>query len=264
MSAKKYVFKFLSTNKLWLRFIYALIVLNVILIILESYQQFYLEFSQFLRIFEIISVVVFTIEYLLRIWTADLLFPDKNAFTARLRFITSFYGIIDLVAILPFFLPLVLILDLRVVRILRLFRLLRIFKLGRLSTSMKTIKAVLKDTRAELSTTLFITFVLLILSSTLMYYIEHDAQPEKFENIGQALWWSVATLTTVGYGDVYPVTGIGKILSAIVALVGIGFIALPTGIVSSAFIDRVQQEKGKKKKTNKICECPNCGHLYKE
>ena len=110
---------------------------------------------------------------------------------------------------------------------------------------------------------MFVAFILLILSSTLMYYIENEAQPEKFENIGQAMWWSVATLTTVGYGDVYPITGIGKFLSAIIALIGIGFVALPTGIISSAFIERVQKEKEEKKKENEICECPKCGNKYK-
>jgi voltage-gated potassium channel len=126
---------------------------------------------------------------------------------------------------------------------------------------LKTIQYIFKETKAELSITVFVTFVLMILSSTLMYYIEHDAQPEKFASIGDAVWWAVATLTTVGYGDVYPVTALGKILSGIIALIGIGFVALPTGIISSAFIEKIQAEKkskkGKKAK-NKDC-CPTCG-----
>ncbi len=100
-------------------------------------------------------------------------------------------------------------------------------------------------------------FILLILSSTLMYYIESEVQPDKFGNIGESLWWSVATLTTVGYGDVFPITGVGKILSAIIALIGIGFIALPTGIISSAFIGKIQELKAEKE--YKKCKCPNCG-----
>ena len=129
---------------------------------------------------------------------------------------------------------------------------------------MKTITSVLKETKSELSITALVAFILLILSSTLMYYIENDAQPEKFENIGQALWWSVATLTTVGYGDIYPITGVGQFFSAIIALIGIGFIALPTGIISSAFIERIQIEKKKKKAKPEICECPNCGTKYEK
>jgi len=136
-----------------------------------------------------------------------------------------------------------------------LFRLLRIFKLGRLSKSLQTITSVLKESKSELSITLFVAFILMILSSTLMYYVENEAQPDKFENIGQSLWWSVATLTTVGYGDIYPITGLGKVLSSVIALIGIGFVALPTGIISSAFISRMQKEK----ESRKECKCPNCG-----
>jgi voltage-gated potassium channel len=109
--------------------------------------------------------------------------------------------------------------------------------------------------------TLFVAFILLTLSSTLMYYFENDAQPEAFSNIGQSMWWAVATLTTVGYGDIYPITGIGKFLGAIIALIGIGFVALPTGIISSAFIEKVQNEK-KMKVASTSCECPHCGKKH--
>tara|TARA_B100000809_G_C14954968_1_gene465243 strand:- start:101 stop:622 length:522 start_codon:yes stop_codon:yes gene_type:complete len=163
-------------------------------------------------------------------------------------------GIIDLLAILPFYLPFILPFDLRM---LRLFRLLRVLKLSRYSKSLKTISNVLKDTKSELVITIFIAFIFLILSSTLMYYFEHEAQPDKFANVGESLWWAVATLTTVGYGDIYPVTGLGKFMSGIIALIGIGFIALPTGIISSAFINRVQKNKDSENK----CKCPNCGTL---
>ena len=166
---------------------------------------------------------------------------------------------IHLFAILPFYLPLFFKFDLRVLRILRLFRLLRILKLGRLSKSLQTITSVLKESKSELGITIFVAFILMILSSTLMFYVENEVQPEKFENIGQAMWWSVATLTTVGYGDIYPITGLGKILSSIIALVGIGFVALPTGIISSAFISRMQSQKD----SDKDCECPNCGTKFK-
>jgi voltage-gated potassium channel len=167
-------------------------------------------------------------------------------------------GIIDLIAIIPFYLPFIFPFDLGVIRILRLFRLLRIFKLGRYSKSLKTITYIFKETKSELSITVFITFILMILSSTLMYYIEHDDQPELFASIGDAFWWAIATLTTVGYGDVYPVTGLGKLLSGIIALIGIGFVALPTGIISSAFIEKIQTDKKRKEKES-ICECPHCG-----
>lgn len=255
---------FINNNPIFLKFIYGLIILNVLSIILISYKDIKADYGNLLEYFELFSVAIFSIEYLLRLWTADIEYKTGTSFSKKFKFLGSTYGLIDLLAILPFYLPLIFPFDLRVLRILRLFRLLRIFKLGRLSKSMKTITSVLKDTKSELSITIFVAFILLILSSTLMYYFENEAQPEKFENIGQAMWWSVATLTTVGYGDVYPITGIGKFLSAIIALIGIGFVALPTGILSSAFIDRVQSEKAKKKTEIVICECPNCGTQYEK
>ncbi|MFT6960140.1 MAG: voltage-gated potassium channel [Polaribacter sp.] len=255
---KKKVRDFINYNKYFIKFIYALIVLNVLTLILESYKELNDNYGIFFYAFEIFSVAIFTLEYLIRIWVSDKTKEDKKE---RINFAFSTLGIIDLIAIIPFYLPFIFPFDLRVVRILRLFRLLRIFKLGRYSKSLKTIQYIFKETKAELSITVFVTFVLMILSSTLMYYIEHDAQPEKFASIGDAVWWAVATLTTVGYGDVYPVTALGKILSGIIALIGIGFVALPTGIISSAFIEKIQAEKkskkGKKAK-NKDC-CPTCG-----
>jgi voltage-gated potassium channel len=258
---KKKVGDFINYNKYFIKFIYALIVLNVITLILESYKELNDNYGVFFYAFEIFSVAIFTVEYLIRIWISDKTKEDKKE---RINFAFSTLGIIDLIAIIPFYLPFIFPFDLRIVRILRLFRLLRIFKLSRYSKSLKTIQYIFKETKAELSITVFVTFVLMILSSTLMYYIEHDAQPEKFASIGDAVWWAVATLTTVGYGDVYPVTALGKILSGIIALIGIGFVALPTGIISSAFIEKIQAEKKSKKvkkiKNNKCC--PTCGKNF--
>lgn len=255
---KKKVHKFINLNSTFQKFIYTLIILNVISLILASYKEIYTNNILFFENFELFSVVMFSAEYILRFWTADLDIEKGTTLSKRLKFSLSTYGIIDLLAILPFYLPLLFPFDLRVLRILRLFRLLRIFKLGRLSKSLQTITGVLKESKSELSITLFVAFILMILSSTLMYYVENEAQPDKFENIGQSLWWSVATLTTVGYGDIYPITGLGKILNSIIALIGIGFVALPTGILSSAFISKMQSEKESKKK----CKCPNCGTKF--
>lgn len=231
--------------------------LNIISIILESYSALKANYDAIFTTFEIFSVIVFTIEYFLRLWTADLEYKKLSSIKSKMKFAGSKLGLIDLISILPFYLPFVFAFDLRVLRILRLFRLLRIFKLGRFSKSMKTIARILKETKSDLAITLLVALVLLILSSTLMFYIEHDSQPDKFANIGQALWWSVATLTTVGYGDVYPITSLGKFFGAIIAIIGIGIIALPTGIISSAFINGLQKEKKKSK-----CTCPNCGTKF--
>jgi len=253
------IYKLVNFNRYFEKFIYGLIVMNIIAIILSSYKEINIAYNQLLYYFEVFSVIVFTVEYLLRFWVADLVYNTGSSLSKRVKFLFSFYGLIDLLAIMPFYLPFVFHFDLRILRILRLFRLLRVFKLGRFSKSMKTIASVLKETKSELTITFFIAFILLILSSTLMFYVENEAQPEKFENIGQAMWWAVATLTTVGYGDVYPVTGLGKFLSAIIALIGIGFVALPTGIISSAFIERIQAERDKKRNNNGKCKCPYCG-----
>ena len=256
---KQKIHSLLNENKSVIKFIYILIVLNIVAIILESYQELRDNYQIVFQVFEVFSVVIFTIEYVLRLWSADYQNEGKP-FLSRMKFATSTAGIIDLLAILPFYLPMFIALDLRVVRVLRLLRMLRIFKLGRFSKSLQTINEVFKETKADLSITLFVTAVLLVLSSTLMYYFEKGVQPDKFDSIGQAFWWSIATLTTVGYGDVYPVTAIGKVLSALIALIGIGFVALPTGIISSAFIDKLH----KKNTTTISCQCPNCGHQFEQ
>jgi voltage-gated potassium channel len=239
-----------------LRFIYTLILVNVVVLIVASHPFVRDQWGGFFYGFEFFSVMVFSAEYLLRIWTADLLERYEGpAWKKRLRYMVSFMGLIDLLAILPFYLPLVMALDLRVLRILRLFRLLRIFKLKRFSKSMQTIQEVLVESKEDLSITILVAFVLLLVSSTLMYYVEGEAQPDKFASIIHSFWWSIATLTTVGYGDVYPITGMGKFLSAVIAMIGIGFVALPTGIISSAFIDKIKQRK-------MTCTCPKCGESF--
>jgi len=252
---KKRVFNIIHNNHIFIKAIYGLIILNVVVLILESYKQFSFSNFSFFNAFEIFSVCVFSIEYLMRLWTSDLEKKyNGNSFVKRLRFTFSSFGLIDLFAILPFYLPFIFPFDLRILRILRLFRLLRIFKLGRYSKSLKTIGSVLKETKSDLTITIFVAFILLILSSTLMYYIENEAQPEEFGSIVHSLWWAITTLTTVGYGDVYPITVTGKILSGIIAIIGIGFVALPTGIISSAFIKKIQEQKEERK----ICRCPHC------
>ena len=258
---KKKIYHFINKNSTFIKFIYGLIILNIISLILESYKELRISFKDYFNYFETISVIIFTIEYLLRLWTSDLEKSYKgNSLKKRFKFGLSTLGLIDLIAILPFYLPYILPFDLRIVRILRLFRLFRIFKLGRYSKSLKTITSVLKSTKSELAITAFVAFILLVLSSTIMYYFENEVQPEKFASIGHSFWWAVATLTTVGYGDVFPITTMGKIMSGVIALIGIGFVALPTGIISSAFIERIQDQKNNKK----VCTCPKCGTKISE
>jgi len=234
-----------------------LISLNVFSVILESFSTLKLRYQDLFTSFEFISVVVFTIEYLLRIWTSDLKYPRKNRFISILAFMFSGMAIIDLLSILPFYIPLATSIDLRVLRVLRLTRMLRILKIGRYSASLALIGRVLKRSKSDLIVTLFVTFLLLLLASSLMYYVENPVQPDKFPNIVASAWWTIVTLTTVGYGDIYPVTVLGKILGGLIALLGIGLVALPTGIISSGFMEEIRLKNQSEVKKNKVC--PHCG-----
>ncbi len=228
----------------------SLIVLNVISVIISSFNDLPDKLISILNTFELISVIIFTVEYLLRLITAGYKF--KNSKIPFIKYIFSFMSIIDLLAILPFYLPLIIPFDLRFLRMLRLFRLFRIFKLNRYNNATRIISSVLKNEKEKLFTTIFVMSVLIIFSSSIMYYVENSAQPDKFPNIVASIWWAVATLTTVGYGDVYPITILGKMLAGIIAILGIGLVALPTGIISSGFISEVTNKQ--KKNT-----CPHCG-----
>lgn len=233
-------------------FIISLIILSVIAIVLESFQGIRASFGVELRYFEYCSITIFSIEYLLRLWTSDLKYKKSTWLSSASVFFFSAYGLIDLFAILPFYLPLIVTIDLRFVRMLRLLRLLRIFKLDRYTHSLQLVIDVVKDKLPELGVTLFVTFLMLFFSSTLMFYIENDVQPEAFPNIVESFWWSITTLTTVGYGDVVPITGAGKIIASFMALLGIAVVALPTAIISSSFIERIHKRNGHK-------SCPHCG-----
>ena len=249
-------------------FIVGLISISVLQVILESFKGIYARYQSQFHFLEVVVVVIFSIEYLLRVWTANLKYPNRGKLASRLFFITSAFGLIDLFAILPFYLPFLLSVDLRFIRILRIMRLLRVFKLNRYLKSFKIVSAVVIEKRSELSITIFITFLLLLLSSTIMYYLESDVQPKAFPNIISTFWWAIATLTTVGYGDVYPVTGWGRLVSGIIALLGIGLVALPTGIISAAFVEELEKGKNKKPKPKMEEEdyryCPYCGRAMEE
>ncbi len=234
-------------------FIMTLISLNVLAVIMETVESFSSGYVKFFKIFEIFSVLVFTVEYALRIWSCTVNEKFRNPVSGRIRFIITPFAIIDLMAILPFYLPMIIPLDLRFVRALRLFRLFRLFKMGRYSESLKTLGDVLKVKKEELIITIFIILILLVLASSLMFFAEHDAQPKKFSSIPAAMWWGVATLSTVGYGDLCPLTPLGKILGGLITVLGIGMFALPAGILASGFSEVIQRNRGKRN------ICPHCG-----
>jgi len=218
-----------------------LIWLNVAAVIMGSVSEFYESHRRLFFVFELFSITFFSIEYLLRLWIAPCKFPSSKR--PYVRYVFSFYGVIDLLAILPFFMPFVANVDLRVLRILRIFRLLRILKLARYNKALGMIVTVLKTQKEKLYITMFFMIVLLVLASSIMYFVENSAQPDKFPNIPATMWWAVGALTTVGYGDVYPITNLGRVLGAFIAIIGIGLIAMPSGIISMGLIKEAEREK---------------------
>jgi voltage-gated potassium channel len=233
-------------------FLILLITLNVVAVILQTVQSMEAGYKALFAGFEEFSVIVFTVEYLLRLWVAPLGPRYAGAVVGRIRYAVTPLSLVDLCAIVPFYLPMLIPLDLRFVRALRLFRLVRFMKIGRYSESMRTVASVLWEKKEQLAAALLVLAVLLILASSLMFYVEHDAQPQAFSSIPAAMWWAVATLTTVGYGDIYPMTTLGRVLGSVIAVLGIGLFALPAGILGSGFVERLGQRKAPRK-------CPHCG-----
>ena len=247
-------------NRTFDYFIMSLIILSVIAIILESMPEVNSEYNGILKAFNLISIMIFSIEYMIRLYVSDLTHPSDNRIKSALKFIFSGYGLIDLLAILPFYLPMLIKLDLRFLRALRLTRFLRILKVNRYNDSLNLIWTVIKEKKSELAVTGFVTFLILLLASFIMYYVEGEKQPDKFPNIVSAFWWAVATLTTVGYGDVYPVTGLGKLISGLIAVMGIGLVALPTGLISAGFMGKIENRKN-----NDYTQiCPHCSKAINE
>lgn len=236
-------------------FIVVLIMLSVIFVIIETSRDIRESYVLFFEGFEFLAVMIFTVEYIFRLWSCVEEPKYSRPVWGRIKFACKPLLIIDLIAIIPFYLPFFFAVDLYALRALRLLRILRIFKLTRYHSAMGTIGKVLYKTKEELLVTIFAGFLLLIIASTLMYYVENPVQPELFSSIPAAMWCMVATLTTVGYGDIYPITPMGQILAAMMALLGMGMFALPAGILGSAFLEEVQEKKHKH-------ECPKCKHKY--
>lgn len=233
----------------------ALILLNVLAVMAESVAGIRVSYGAWLAWFEIFSVTVFVTEYLLRIWscTANPLYA--HPLLGRVRFALTPLAIIDLLAVLPTLLLWTgMGMDLRFLRILRLARLLRIAKLGRYSRALQSMGLAVHNRREELLMAVVLMVMILVVASSLMYMAESDRQPEAFSSIPATMWWGIMTLTTVGYGDVYPVTALGKLTAAVIAIAGIGLFALPAGIVGSAFVELREQQK-----TEREDACPHCG-----
>lgn len=252
-----------------------LIVLSIVAVIVQSEKTLNDKYFDIFFWFEVVAVVIFTLEYLARIYTARLAYPDLSPGRAVLKYMLSPMAIVDLLAIAPFYMELAAsfmggteVFDMRFIRVLRLMRLLRIFKLNRYSSSLQLIGDVMREEKEKLYMTLFMTAILLVLASALVFTVEHEGQPDQFPNIYASMWWAIATLTTVGYGDVYPATGLGKILAGVIALLGIGLVALPTGILSGSFVQAMNDQKEREAEERRraldpdddgMMNCPHCG-----
>lgn len=234
-----------------------LIFLNVIAVALETVDSLYEEYQYWFKNFEGFSVLFFTVEYLLRIWSCTVKTAYRHPIWGRLKYMITPLALIDLLAIIPFYFPL-LAPQLRVGRSLRLLRLFRVLKLNRYTDSLRILGRVLRLKQEEILLSLFVLSILLAVASSIIYYAEHEAQPEAFSSIPEAMWWGTITLTTVGYGDVYPVTLLGRILGAILAILGIGLFALPAGILASGFSEELQARKAQKQQ-HQTQICPHCG-----
>ncbi|MHA7734763.1 ion transporter [Nitrosopumilus sp. S6] len=234
-------------------FIITLITVNVIVVIVETEESVLDQYGYLFTPFEVFSVIIFTAEYIGRIVLYKLNPKYNNSKYGLARLLVSPMMLVDLAAILPFFLPFV-VTDTRFIRIIRLLRLFRLFKLSRYSQPMQTLGAVFKSKAGDLGVAFFILFIVLIFASSLMYHAEHEAQPDVFTSIPASMWWGIVTLTTIGYGDVYPVTVAGKLIAAGVAVIGIAVYAIPTGIMASAFTEELRKNKESKNNT-----CPHCG-----
>jgi voltage-gated potassium channel len=234
-----------------------LITVNTLAIILHTVPSLREKYDRLFTDFEMFSVIIFTIEYFLRIWSCVEKTNYEDPIKGRLKFAFSNWGLIDLLSILPFYISFFST-DFGFVRILRLLRILRLFRYSKYFHAISVIVKVVKDKKEELLLSMSFCMVLLLISSSLVYFVEHNAQPTVFKSIPDALWWGVNAMTTVGYGDMHPITPLGKVLGGLMAILGVCVFALPTGILAAGFNDHIHGEKHK----HTHVKCPHCGESH--
>ncbi len=236
----------------------ALIALNVIAVVADTIPWISRKYGTSLSRFELLSVGLFSIEYLLRLWSSSSDPRFQHPFVGRFKYTLTPLAVVDFLSIFPFYFPWLGV-DLLPLRLFRLLRLVRILKLGRYSESLQLVGRVLRARKGDLASTGIVAIVLLLIAATLLHSVEATTQPDQFGTLPDCMWWAVVTMTTVGYGDVYPKTPIGKILGAFVAFIGIGMFALPAGILGAGFLEE-RMRKGKGKNVEEL-RCPHCGKL---
>lgn len=217
-------------------FIVLTIITNIAVLFLETFDELN-AYAPLFKTVESVTVVIFCVEYLLRIWTAEYLYPGRGRLKAVLKFLVSFDGIVDLCTILPFF----FLSGFIAFRMLRVVRIFHLFRINAYYDSFNVITSVLYEKKNQIISSVFIIMVLIMASSLCMYSAEHEVQPGVFNNAFSGIWWSISTILTVGYGDIYPVTILGRIMAIIISFLGVGVVAIPTGIISAGFVERYTQ-----------------------
>jgi voltage-gated potassium channel len=238
-------------------FLVATIVLNILAIVLDSVTHIHDEYNDAFEYFEIFSVIFFSLEYLARLYSVVENPKFSHPVRGRLKYLISPLALVDLLAFLPFYVSRLSV-DLRFLRIFRLMAVFRMFKIVRYLHALSIFRRVLRDRKEQLVLSFFFILFVLVIISFIMFLVEHEAQPDKFSSIPATMWWGIATLTTVGYGDLVPITPLGKFLGGLFAITGVGLLALPAGILSSGFFEMLHNTNGKKE-TRK---CPHCGKEF--
>ncbi len=225
-------------------FIYFItILLNLTVSIMYTYEKYRLRYGETLLLAEQITVGIFCIDYILRLYTAKYMYPESNQPRAIRKYILSFTGITDLLSFLPYYLPFFFPSGAVAFRMLRIMRVFRLFRINAYYDSFRLITEVLNNKRQQLFSSVFTILILMLASSLCMYSLEHEAQPDVFTNAFSGIWWATSTLLTVGYGDIYPITTLGKLFGIFITFLGVGMVAIPTGIISAGFVDQYSRIK---------------------
>lgn len=218
-------------------FIVVTIVLNLFVTLFQTFDESS-PYANVLNVLELITILIFTVEYVLRIWTADFLYPNKPYWKAVLAFVFSLYGLIDFFTFFPYYLPILFPMGAVAFRMFRVIRIFRLFRVNAQYDAFNVIINVLNDKKNQLISSICMILIFMVAASLCMYSLEHEAQPEQFANAFSGIWWSVSTLLTVGYGDIYPVTTMGKVMAIVISFLGVGMVAIPTGIISAGFVEQ--------------------------
>lgn len=229
-------------SRLFDQMIVVVIVLNLAVTFLSTFDELESLYCVF-DVIELVTIIIFTIEYVLRIYTAGLLYPEKTYGRAVISFIFSFYGIIDLLAFMPYYLPIFFPVGIVAFRMFRVLRIFRLFKINAQYDAFNVITDVIKEKKTQIISSTVMILIFVLAASMTMYSVENPAQPENFKNAFSGIWWAVSTLLTVGYGDIYPITPAGQILAIIMAFLGVGMVAIPTGIISAGFVEEYTKIK---------------------